>query len=101
MKLIVTLPNGEDIDLFDEGPNGMDYVCTVFGEYEVGVIGLVEEYEREKNNQRRLAIDDQIHDQAYYYADSIGSFDEELQSLISLTDLAELFYKAIITFARI
>lgn len=101
MKLILPLPNGEKIDLFDDGPNGMDYVCTVSGEYEVGVIGLVEEYEHEKNPQRRQAIDDQIHDQAYFYADSIAMCDEELQSMISYIDLAEKIYQAIITFAKI
>jgi hypothetical protein len=101
MKLIFPLPNGEQLDLFDEGPNGMDYICTVSGEYKTGVIGLVEEYEREKNPQRRLKIDDEIHDQAYYYVDSIAMCDEELQSMISLTDLAEQIYRAIITFARI
>lgn len=101
MKLIFPLPNGEQLDLFDEGPNGMDYICTVSGEYKTGVIGLVEEYEREKNPQHRLKIDDEIHDQAYYYVDSIAMCDEELQSMISLTDLAEQIYRAIITFARI
>lgn len=101
MKLIITLPNGEDLDLFDEGPNGMDYVCTVCGECKVGVIGLVEEYKREKDPQRGLAIDDQIHDQAYFYADCVAMCDEELQSTISLSDLGELIYNTIITFARI
>ena len=101
MELMITLPNGEQLDLFDKGPNGMDYVCTIGGPYQTGVIELVEEYEREKNPQRRLKIDDEIHDQAYYYADSIAMCDEELQSMISLTDLAEQIYRAIITFARI
>lgn len=101
MKLIITLPNGEDVDLFDEGPNGMDYVCTVLGQHSIGVISLVEEYEQNKDPQRRKEIDEEIMEQSYTYADSIAMWDEELQSMISLDDLASLIHSAIITFARI
>lgn len=101
MKLIITLPNGEEVDLFDEGPNGMDYVCTVSGQHSIGVISLVEEYEQNKDPQRRKEIDEEIMEQSYTYADSIAMWDEELQSMISLDDLASLIHSAIITFARI
>lgn len=101
MKLIITLPNEEEVDLFDEGPNGMDYVCTVFNNHPVGVISLVEEYEQNKDPERRKEIGEEIWEQSYTYADSIAMWDEELQSMISLDDLAMLIYSAIITFARI
>lgn len=101
MKLLITLPNGEEIDLFDEGPNGMDYVCTVSGEHSTGVITLVEEYEQSKDPHHRKEIAEEIWYQSYFYADSLAIWDEDLQSMIGLDDLAMLIYSAIITFTRI
>ena len=43
MKLLLSLPNGEEIDLLDEGPNGMDYICQVCGEYDIPVSQLLED----------------------------------------------------------
>lgn len=101
MKLLFTLPTGEELDLLDEGPNGMEYACQVYGEYKVGITELLEDYKHEVNSQRRLSIADEIRDQAYYFANQIGSFDEELQQLIGWDELAEQIYQCLITFAKI
>lgn len=100
MKLLLDLPNGEQLDLFDGGPNGMDYACTVHGEYKIGILDLIEEYERETNPQRRFLLSDEIRDQAYFYAGCIGNFDEELQQMISWDELGEQIYQTLITFAK-
>lgn len=101
MKLLFTLPTGEEIDLLDEGPNGMEYVCQVCGEYKTAITELLEDYKHEVSPQRRLAIADEIRDQAYYFAGQIGDFDEELQQLIGWEELAEQIYQCLITFAKI
>lgn len=101
MKLLFPLPNGEELDLLDPGPNGMEYVCQVYGEYNAGITDLLEDYKYEVNPQRRLKIADEIRDQADYFANQVGSFDEELQQLIGLSDLAERIYQCLITFAKI
>lgn len=33
MKLLFPLPNGAELNLLDEGPNGMEYICLVCGEF--------------------------------------------------------------------
>lgn len=101
MKLIFPLPNGEKLDLLGEGPNDMEYVCRVCGEYKTPISELLEAYKQETNNLRRQAIADEIRDQAYYYADMVGSFDEDLQQMISWDVLGEQMYQCLITFARI
>lgn len=101
MKLIFPLPNGEELDLLGDGPNDMEYVCLVCGEYKTPISELLEAYKQEPNNFRRQAIADEIRDQAYYYAGQIGAFDEYLQQLISWDELAEQMYQCLITFAKI
>lgn len=101
MKLLFTLPNGEELDLLDDGLNGMEYICQVYGEYETSISQLLEEYKQEPNAQRRLKIADEVRDQAYYFAGQIGAFDEELQQMISWDELGEQIYQALITFAKI
>lgn len=101
MKLIFPLPNGEELDLLGDGPNDMEYVCLVCGEYKTPISELLEAYKQEPNNFRRQAIADEIRDQAYYYAGQIGAFDEDLQQLISWDELAEQMYQCLITFAKI
>jgi hypothetical protein len=100
MKPIVTMPNGEQIDLLDDSINGMEYVCCVCGEYETPISGLLEDYKRETNKQRRLQISDEIRDQAYYFAGQIGAFDEDLQQMISWSDLGEEFYQSLLKYAQ-
>lgn len=101
MQLIFPLPNGEQLDLLGEGPNDMEYVCQICGEYKTPISELLEAYKQEPNNLRRQAIADEIRDQAYYYADMVGAFDEELQQMISWDVLGEQIYQCLITFARI
>lgn len=101
MKLLFSLPNGEELDLLDEGPDGMEYICLVCGEFKTPISELLEIYKQETNNFRRQAIADEIRDQAYYFAEQIGAFDEDLQQMISWDVLGEQMYQCLITFARI
>lgn len=101
MKLLFSLPNGEEIDLLDEGPNGMDYICQVCGEYDIPVSQLLEDYKHETNEQKRLKIADEIREQSHFFAGEIANYDENLQQMISWDELAEQMYQALITFARI
>lgn len=101
MKLLLSLPNGETIDLLDQGPNGMEYVCQVCGEYENSIIQLVEDYKNKHDVGRCSRIADKIRDQSYFFAGEIANYDEALQQMISWEELAEQIYQALITFARI
>lgn len=101
MKLLFPLLNGEKIDLLDDGPNGMEYICQVCGEYETPVSQLLEVYKQEPDKQRRLRIADEVRDQAYFFAGEIANYDEDLQQMIGWDDLAEQIYQALITFAGI
>lgn len=101
MKLLFSLPNGEEIDLFDEGPNGMEYICQVCGKYETPVTQLLEDYKQEPDKLRRLCIADEIRDQAYFFAGETANYDEELQQMIGWDELGEQMYQALITFEKI
>lgn len=101
MKLLFHLPNGEELDLLGNGPDDMEYICLVCGEFETPISELLEDYKLEPNNLRRQDIADEIRDQAYYFAGQIGSFDESLQQMISWDELGEQIYQALITFAKI
>lgn len=101
MTLLFTLPNGETIDLFDEGPDSMEAICLVCGEYKTPISELVNEYSMETNNLRRQQLADEIRDQAYYFAGELGSYDEDFQQIISWDELGEQIYQCLITFARI
>lgn len=101
MKLLFSLPNGEELDLLGDGPDDMEYVCLVCGEFKTPISELLEDYKLEPNNLRRQVVADEIRDQAYYFAGQIGSFDENLQQMISWDELGEQMYQALITFARI
>ncbi len=101
MKLIFPLPNGEELDLLGNGPDDMEYICLVCGEFKTPISELLEAYKQEPNNFRRQAIADEIRDQAYYFAGQVGAFDEELQQMISWDELGEQMYQCFITFARI
>jgi len=100
MKLLFPLPNGEELDLLSDGPDGMEYICLVCGEFETPISKLLEEYKHESDKQRRLHISDEIRDQAYFFAGETANYDEDLQQMISWDDLAEQMYQALITFAR-
>jgi len=101
MKLLFPLPNGEEFNLLDEGPNGMEYICLVCGEYKTPISQLLEDYKQEPDKQRRLRIADEIRDQTHFFAGETANYDEDLQQMISWDDLAEQMYQALITFARI
>ena len=92
MKLLFSLPNGEAIDLFDEGLNGMDYICQIHGEYDIPISQLFEDYQHETDKQKRIKIAKEIHDQSYFFAGEIANNDEELQQMIGWDDLAEQIY---------
>ena len=72
MKLLFTLPNGAELNLLDEGPNGMEYICLVCGEFKTPISELLEIYKQETNNFRRQAIADEIRDQAYFLPDKLA-----------------------------
>lgn len=101
MKLLFPLPNGEELDLLGDGPDDMEYVCLVCGEFETPISELIEDYKFELNNLRRQAIADEIRDQAYYFAGETANYDEDLQQMISWDDLGEQMYQALITFAKV
>lgn len=101
MKLLFSLPNGEELDLLGDGPDDMEYVCLVCGEFETPISELIEDYKFEPNNFRRQAIADEIRDQAYYFAGETANYDEDLQQMISWDDLGEQMYQALITFAKV
>lgn len=100
MKLLFTLPNGEELDLLGDGPDDMEYVCLVCGEFQTPISELFEDYKLEPNNLRRQAIADKIRDQAYYFAGQIGSFDENLQQMVSWDELGEQIYLSLIQHAN-
>lgn len=100
MELLFTLPNGEVLDLLDDGPNGMEYICRVCGQYETPISELIENYRQETDWRKRVGITEKIRAQAYFFAGSIGDFDEELQQMISLSDLAEQIYNTLVTFCK-
>lgn len=101
MKLLFPLPNGEELDLLGDGPDDMEYVRLVCGEFETPISELLEDYKFEPNNLRRQAIADEIRDQAYYFAGETANYDEDLQQMISWDDLGEQMYQALITFAKV
>lgn len=101
MKLLFILPNGEELDLLGDGPDNMEYICLVCGEFQTPISELLEDYKHEPNNLRRQTIADDIRDQAYYFAGQIGSFDENLQQMVSWDELGEQMYQALLTFAKI
>lgn len=101
MKLLFALPNGEVIDLLDDGPNGMSYICKVCGKFDIPIYELLEDYQDEQYEDICFKIIDEIRDQAYFFAGEIANYDEELQQMISWDDLAEQIYQALITFAGI
>lgn len=101
MKLLFSLPNGEELDLLGDGPDDMEYVCLVCGEFETPISELLEDYKFEPNNLRRQAIADEIRDQAYYFAGETANYDEDFQQMISWDDLGEQMYQALITFAKV
>lgn len=96
MTLLFELPNGEVIDLLDDGPNGMEYICCVCGEFDTSISQLIEDYKQENSKRRRLQISDEIRDQSYFFAGEIGNYDEELQQLINWDELAEQIYQLLI-----
>lgn len=100
MKLLFPLPNGEELDLLGDGPDDMEYVCLICGEFKTPISELLEVYNQEPNNLRRQSIADEIRDQAYYFAGQIGSFDEDLQQMISWDDLGEQMYQCLIQYAN-
>ena len=101
MKLLFPLPNGEELDLLGDGPDDMEYVCLVCGEFETPISELLEDYTLEPNHLRRQARADEIRDQAYYFAGETANYDEDLQQMISWDDLGEQMYQALITFTQI
>lgn len=100
MKLIFHLPNGDELDLLGDGPNDMEYVCQICGEYKTPISELLEAFKQETNDDRRQDIADEIRDQAFYYADMVAAFDEYLQQKIGWHTLAEQIYHCLITFAN-
>lgn len=100
MKLLFTLPNGEQLDLLGDGPSDMEYICLVCGEFETPISELVEMYKQESDDLRRRSIAEEIRDQAYFFAGETGSYDEELQQMVGWEDLAEQMYQALITIAK-
>lgn len=100
MKLLLSLPNGEEIDLLDEGPNGMDYICQVCGEYDIPVSQLLEDYQHEPDEQKRLKIADEIRNQACFFAGEIANYDENLQQMIGWDELGEQIYRCLIQHAK-
>ncbi len=101
MNLWFPLPNGRKINLLGDGPEDMEYVCLVCGEFETPISELVEVYKQEPNSLRRQAIADEIRDQAYYFAGQVGALDEDLQQMVDWTTLGEQMYQCLITFAKI
>lgn len=101
MKLLFSLPNGEELDLLGDGPDDMEYICLVCGEFKNPISELLEEYKCEPDKMRRLHIADEIRDQAYFFAGETANYDEDLQQMISWDDLGEQMYQALITFAKI
>lgn len=101
MKLLFTLPNGEELDLLGDGPSDMEYICLVCGEFKSPISELLEDYKHEPDSQRRLRIADEIRDQAYFFAGETANYDEDLQQMISWDELGEQMYQALITFAKI
>lgn len=87
--------------MLGDGPDDMEYVCLVCGEFETPISELLEDYKFEPNNLRRQAIADEIRDQAYYFAGETANYDEDLQQMISWDDLGEQMYQALITFAKV
>ena len=101
MKLLFSLPNGEELDLLGDEPGDMEYICLVCGEFETPISELLEAYKQEPDNLRRQSIADEIRDQAYFFAGETANYDEDLQQMISWDDLGEQMYQALITFAKI
>lgn len=100
MKLLITLPDGQEIDLLDDGPNGMEYICMCSGEWEVYLTELLDEY-KSKSPEYRKGVEETIREMSDYYADSLGMWDENLQSMIGFSNLSALISDALITFAKI
>ena len=100
MKLLFSLPNGEEIDLLDEGPIGMDNICQECREYDIPVSQLLEDYKHETNEQKRLKIADEIREQSHFFAGEIANYDENLQLIISCDELGERIYRYLIQHAK-
>lgn len=100
MKLLFTLPDGKELDLLGDGPDDMEYICLVCGEFKAPISELIEVYKQEPDNLRRQSIADEIRDQAYFFAGETGNYDEDLQQMISWYELGEQMYQALITFAK-
>lgn len=100
-ETFISLAQRRRARLVGDGPDDMEYVCLVCGEFETPISELLEDYKFEPNNLRRQAIADEIRDQAYYFAGETANYDEDLQQMISWDDLGEQMYQALITFAKV
>ena len=96
MKLLFTLPNGTELDLLGDGPDDMEYICLVCGEFKTPISELLDIYNQEQNNFLRQSIADEIRDQSYFFAGEIGNYDEELQQMIGWDELGEQIYQCLI-----
>lgn len=92
MKAELTLPTGETIDLFSDHITGMEYACAVGGHFKTSVADLVEEHRAEREPLRRLTLEDEMRDMAYYYAAFILDFDKDLSHLTNIYELGEKIY---------
>lgn len=78
----------------------MDYICQVCGEYDIPVSQLIEDYQHEPDEQKRLKIADEIRDQACFFAGEIANYDENLQQMIAWDELGEQIYRCLIQHAK-
>ena len=69
---------GEELDLLGDGPDDMEYICLVCGEFKNPISELLEEYKCEPDKMRRLHIADEIRDQAYFFAGETANYDLSL-----------------------
>lgn len=100
MKLLFSLPNGNEIDLLGNSPDEMEYICLVCGEFKTPISELLDIYNQETDKFRRQSIADEIRDQSYFFAGEIGNYDEDLQQMIGWDELGEQIYSRLIQYAN-
>lgn len=100
MTLPFNLPNGEVLDLLGEGPNDMENICLVCGQFDTPISVLLQDFKQAETSKRRLLYYDEIRDQSYFFAGSVGDFDEELQQMIDWADLGEQIFQTLINYSN-
>lgn len=85
----LVLPNGEKYNIIEL----VDTQCYNFGPFEYPVSSYLGGYFR---SQDKLSLSQKIQEYAEFTAEALGNQDEQLQNLISFTELSDMIYNKLL-----